>query len=110
MLPDKPSGSVEFLPRTRRGRISAGLLAVAVAAFLFVQVLVASGERGGDTFTDNWRLSGAMGVAGLCILLGALVGLVAVWRDHERSVLVFVSIGIGALAALFLLGEFLIPH
>ncbi len=46
----------------------------------------------------------------LCGLASGVVGLVAVYRKHERSWLVLLSLVIGASVLIFLLGEFLIPH
>lgn len=109
-MPDEPPRGGRLLPRTRGGRLCAWLLAAAVGAFVLAQVLVASGQRGGEAFTDNWWLLGTMGAAALCMLASALAGVVAIGREHERSVLVFLAVGIGALAAVFLLGEALVPH
>jgi hypothetical protein len=50
-------------------------------------------------------------LAGMGAGISALIaGLVAIIRQKERSVLVFISSSIGALLVLFLAGEILFPH
>jgi peptidoglycan/LPS O-acetylase OafA/YrhL len=46
----------------------------------------------------------------LCGLAAGIVALVAVLRQHERSWLVWLALGIGLTALVFVLGEFIIPH
>lgn len=43
-------------------------------------------------------------------ILALITGLLAIFRQKERSVLVYISTLIGALLALFLAGEVLSPH
>ena len=43
-------------------------------------------------------------------LAAGIVGLVAVIRQHERSLLVWLTLLPGAFVLFFLLGEFLFPH
>jgi hypothetical protein len=46
----------------------------------------------------------------ICGLVGGVLALVAVIRQHERSWLVFLSILPFLWVLLFILGEFLVPH
>ena len=46
----------------------------------------------------------------LCGLAGGIIGLMAIIREHERSLLVWLTILPGIFVILFLLGEFLFPH
>jgi len=46
----------------------------------------------------------------LCGIIGGVLGLIAVIRQHERSWLVFLSILPMFNVFIFILGEFLIPH
>ena len=46
----------------------------------------------------------------LCGLASGIIGLVAVIREHERAVLVWLTLLPGALVLFFVLGEFLVPH
>lgn len=43
-------------------------------------------------------------------ILALIAGLVAIIRQKERAVLVYVSSSVGALLVLFLIGEILFPH
>jgi hypothetical protein len=46
----------------------------------------------------------------LCILAAGVGSVVALTKYRDRAILLFLSAGIGALALLFLVGEFLFPH
>ena len=46
----------------------------------------------------------------LCGLAPGVIGLIAVFRRHERSWMVWLTILPGAFVVFFLLGEFLVPH
>jgi hypothetical protein len=46
----------------------------------------------------------------LCGLSAGILGLIAVFRSHERSWLVWLTMLPGALVLFLLLGEFLVPH
>ncbi len=56
----------------------------------------------------------AVGVFGLlmvlCGIAGGIIGLIAVIRRHERSILVWAAILVGLSNLLLLGGEFLVPH
>jgi len=109
LLPDSPPKQAWLSwPRTRLGwwafGLGLGTLLLPFVSFLVNTLLTA--------------LSGGMavglGVFGLVMLLsgiaGGIVGLIAVIRRHERSILVWAAILVG-LSNLFVLGgEFLIPH
>jgi len=45
-----------------------------------------------------------------CGLAAGIVALVALWRRHERSGLVWLPMIAGLFLIVFLLGEFLVPH
>jgi hypothetical protein len=46
----------------------------------------------------------------LCGLAAGIIGLIAVIRQHERSLLVWFALLPGLLVIFLLLGEFLVPH
>jgi len=48
--------------------------------------------------------------AGASAIAAAFTGIVSVWRQKERAILVFVPIIIGFLVLWFVLGEILVPH
>ena len=98
------------MPKTLSGKWSAGLI-VAFGLFLVsFQLLVASGQRGGDTFFSNLMLTVPILLAGTSGVSAFLTGLIGIIRSKERSVLVYLATAIGLFVLLFLLGEILFPH
>ena len=85
------------------------LLGVAAAAFAAMMAAVASGQTGGETFSDNWLLA----ILGLVMGAGAIGAGIAAWyaifRRHERAVLVGIPALVGLLATFFIVGELFGP-
>lgn len=99
-----------FWPVTRSGAWSLRLMALAALAMVLSMVAVAAGQRGGDTLSDNWVLS-SLGLVMAASAVGALIsGVYAIGREHERAVAVLMTSLLGLLAAVFLVGEFAVPH
>lgn len=99
-----------FWPATRSGRWSLVLFTLAALATVLSMAAVAAGQRGGDTFADNWLLS-SLGLAMAVSVVGAFVsGLYSIIRGHERAVVVLLVAVLGLLGVLFLIGEFAVPH
>jgi hypothetical protein len=101
---------ISLKPKTKPGKWSTGLI---IVFFLFIAVfliLVASGQRGGDTFFSNLALTTPMllgGVSGVSALATGIIGIV---KSGERSVFVFLAAAIGLFVLIFSLGEILFPH
>lgn len=57
-----------------------------------------------------YRILGGAMLGFICGLVGGVLALIAVIRQHERSGLVFLSILPMLWVLLFILGEFLVPH
>jgi hypothetical protein len=98
------------LPRTLLGKWSTGLIGGLILFFALMVLLVASGQRGGDTFFSNLALSIPGLLAGLCGIGAFFTGAIAVILSRERSGLVFLTVIIGLFVLIFCLGEFLVPH
>jgi len=101
---------VSFLPKTLLGKWSVGLI---IAFFVFLAsfaVLVASGQRGGETFFSNLALTVPMLLAGSCGVAALITGLIGIIRSKERAVLVYLAVAIGLVVLFFGLGEILCPH
>ena len=98
------------MPRTIMGKWSTGLI---IAFFLFFAVfliLVALGQRGGDTFFSNLALTIPMLLAGVSGVSALVTGIIGIVKSRERSVLVFLATAIGLVVLIFSLGEILFPH
>ena len=105
------------MPNTALGRWSIVLI-LAMPIFFVI----------GTSFTDSFYKSTSAGetilkdivarpalalpmLAGMVAGISAcLTGLLAIVRQQENALLVYVATGIGALLSLFLLGEFMFPH
>ena len=97
-------------PGTRTGWWSLGLM---LGFFLFLclmQALVASGQRGGDTFFDNPWLSLPALAGALSALAAGLLAALAIIRRGERSLFSFLVLLLGLFVLLFLVGEIAVPH
>ena len=101
---------ITFLPKTYLGKWSVGLI---LNFFLFMGIFalfVNLGERGGETFFSNLKLTIPFMIAVLSGSGSFLVGMVSLILRKERSILVFLSSLLGFLILLFILGEFISPH
>lgn len=100
----------KILPKTHLGKWSTGLFAVCIVFFVIFQILVASGQRGGETFLDNIPLS----LNGLVFVISGIsaffTGIISIVKGKERSALAFISTIIGLLILIFVIGEFIFPH
>lgn len=101
---------VTFLPRTLAGKCSVWSIAAFVILFGIFLLLVASGQRGGETFLSNLVLSVPMLLAGISGVAAFFSGLAGVIWKRERSVLVFLAVFIGLFVLIFWLGEVTSPH
>jgi hypothetical protein len=101
---------VIILPKSYLGKWSIGLIAAFAVFFVIFQLLVASGQRGGETFFSNLALTIPMLLAGTSGVLAFLTGLIGVIRNRERSILVFLAILVGFFILLFSIGEVVFPH
>jgi len=101
---------IHFKPKTNLGKWSAWLI-VALAVFLGAsQALVASGQRGGDTFFSNLLLAIPMFLAATSGIAAFITGLISILRRKERSIAVYLAVAFGLFVLLFVLGEITSPH
>lgn len=97
-------------PVTHSGTWALRLIALAAVAMVSSMVAVVTGQRGEDTLTDSWLLT-LLGAAMAVGVLGAFAsGVYTITRRHERAVAVLMTSLLGLLAAVFLVGEFAVPH
>lgn len=104
-------------PNSALGKWSVGLIVAMPILFFvgsfFVNSLYAS-VPAGDTILADISARPALALtmlAGMAAGIAAFVtGLLAIIRQKDRALLVYVSTAIGALLLLFLAGELLFPH
>ena len=101
------SASVRWLPQSRIGRWSVALAGVSVTciALLVLVVYVLGLVEPADSYTDDWAQA-AWGVLIWATALASLVvGVVAITRRHERSLLVMAAVLLGLLPVALLISE-----
>ena len=92
------------------GKRSVKLIGAFFVSLGVLYAFIIAGQRGGEGFFDNLYLAipgilaGAFGVASF------VFGLIAIIRQRERSVLVYLTVVIGALVTLFIGAEIIFPH
>ncbi len=102
--------NLKVISTTTQGKLASWFLLSFFLFFVSVQLIVASGEKGGETFLDNLWISIPMFLAILSGIASFFTGLFSVIKSGERSLIVFLGILIGCLLILFIAGEFIFPH
>jgi hypothetical protein len=101
---------ISLKPKTTMGKWSTGLIIVFLLFLAVFLILVASGQRGGDTFFSNLALTIPGLLAGVFGISAMVTGVIGIVKSRERSILVFLATAIGFYLLLLLLGEILVPH
>jgi cytochrome bd-type quinol oxidase subunit 2 len=94
-----------FVPKTRLGKWSILFIFVFLMLLVVFLLFVASGQRGGETFSDNLYLSVPMLLAAISVALTFLLGLISIIKDKERSIFVFISTILGFFILWFIVGS-----
>jgi hypothetical protein len=100
----------KYWPGSVLGTWSVRLVALAAVFFIFFFLLVASGQKGGDTFFSNPLLSIPILVAFGSAVCAFFTGIVSIFRNGERAILVYVATVIGLFLLIIGLGEVIFPH
>lgn len=98
------------MPHTKLGKWSVGSIGVFFVSLLLFFILVATGQRGGDTFFSNPVLTIPILTAGAFGVAAFVVGILAIVKQKDHAVLVYLSIVIGAVVTIFIFAELLLPH
>jgi hypothetical protein len=97
-------------PTTDLGRWCVALAGVCVLGVVVMATVVASGQRGGKTISDNWWISAPALVAAVSAVGSFVTGLVAMLGSRERSQLVRVIVVVEGVVTAFLIGELAVAH
>jgi hypothetical protein len=105
------------MPKTASGKWSLGLIiAMPVLFFIgtsFTNLLYESVPAGRTILADiaaRPALALTMLAGNVSGVLAFITGIIAIVRQRERALLVYVATTMGALLMLFLIGEILFPH
>ncbi len=101
---------IKVIPRSKYGQWA--VYAVLIFFFFgsFFYLLVEMGERGGETFFSNLKLTIPFLAAAIAGITALFTGLVSIFKSRDHCVLVYISIIIGLFVLMFVLGEFIYPH
>ena len=91
---------IDFMPKTKLGKWSAGLT---VFFLLLITVFFAFISFGLVTFDEGHWWDWTVGIAVPLIISAFITGIIAVIKNKDHSVLVYISIIISSCAILFLL-------
>ena len=101
---------IPFAPKTTLGKWSVALMVAFIVLLAIFQILVASGQRGGETFFSNLILTIPMLIAGVSGISAFVTGLIGIIKNKERSVIVYLAALIGLFVLFFWIGEIVFPH
>ena len=101
---------IHFMPKTTLGKWSVALIVAFIILLVSFQLLVASGQRGSETFFSALILTVPILIAGITGVSAFVTGLIGVIRSRERSVSVYLAVTIGLLVLLWVLAEIIFPH
>lgn len=99
-----------FLPKTKLGKLSVIFIAVFFLFFFIFRILIALGQRGGETFFSNLLLSMPVLLAAIFAISAFFTGIVGIIKNKERAILVFLAAALGFFVLIFVSGEILFPH
>ena len=101
---------ISYKPSAVLGAWSVRLIALALAFFILFAVLVALGQRGGETFFSNLVLTIPILIAAILAVCAFFTGILSIIRNRERAVFVLISTAIGFFVLIFGLAEITFPH
>jgi hypothetical protein len=105
-----PTGTrTRFWPTSGAGRWSVGAISTFALGLAGLLIAAALGQKGGETFSDNWWLAGPGAVAAVSAIaaFGCSIRALAL---RDRAVSVIIALVLSSFAIFFMLGEVLFPH
>jgi hypothetical protein len=111
MKKEVKSMKITFLPVTKFGKWSLISIVAVIVLYAFFMIMISFfGQRGGLTFFSNLWLAVPMILAWVAGCIAFIIGLTAIFKSKERSILVFVTTFVGFLITLYGVIEVLAPH
>jgi len=101
---------ISFKPKSVLGNWSIRLIIASAVFFIVFASLVATGQRGGDTFFSNLLLAITILIAAISAVSSFFIGIISVIKSGERAFFVYISTLIGFIVLLYGLGEIIFPH
>lgn len=101
---------ISFFPVTNKGQFATRFFVGFILMFIIFQLMILSGQRGGETFFSNLWLTIPFLIAIACAIAGFVYGSISIVREKERSIAVFIATVVGFLVLLFISAEILFPH
>jgi hypothetical protein len=101
---------IHLLPKSKTGKCTAKLFLGSLIAFLVFQILIWSGQRGGDHFFSNLYLTIPFLTMFLLLVSCFFLGIYSVIKHRDFSILLAAAIGMGGIALLFGILEVAFPH
>lgn len=98
-----------IFPVSLRGKWCIALIGFFMLFLLLHNILIFSGQRGGETFFSNPWLSGSLGAAALVAIASFVTGLIAIIKDKERSLFVILCSLIGLMILTGVVGIVFFP-
>ena len=101
---------VHFKPTTYFGKWSAWLIVAFAVSLASFGILVASGQRGGDTFFSNPILTVPILFAATSGIAAFVTGLISIVKRKERSISVYLAVAVGLIVLIVALAQIIPPH
>jgi len=95
---------------TKLSKLSLYSIILFFAFFSLFLLFIKLGEKGGQTFFSNLKLTIPFILAAASGIFSFFTGIISILKNKERSVLIFISTGIGAFVLFWILAEVLFPH
>lgn len=92
-----------FLPKTELGEWPVGLILIFFILLEIFRLLDDAGERDGETFFSNLKLSLLVILAGIAVAASLSTGLISILKYRERSLPVLLATLISLLVVIFLI-------
>ena len=100
---------VHFKPKTNLGKWSAWLIVAFAVSMASFGILLASGQRGGDTFFSNPIIGIPILIAAASGIAAFITGLISIVRRKERSISVYVAVAFGLIVWIVALAQIISP-